>query len=168
MVLFIALLSVFLAAVFFCIFLFGVVTLLCVVALGIALGVLALVALRSVVTPFADRDAPGVDAMVEANARTVVDVDVVHGARVGANTTVMGSLQIGDDLAIFAARRVEIDCPAGGMVAAFARSCDACAWAVGRDNADWTELGADLSQFGLDRTRETACTGGICWRMRRH
>ncbi len=63
--------------------------------------------------------------MMKGNPRAIIDVDMVHAARIGADTSQVISLQAGNDLLEFAARGVKVDRPVGGVITAFSRSCDA-------------------------------------------
>ena len=69
--------------------------------------------------------------MVEAHARAVIDVDVVHSAGVSADAAGVIALQPGYDTTALAARCMEINCTAGCVIAALSRAGDARTRAMG-------------------------------------
>src|SRR5690606_39642175 len=93
--------------------------------------------------------------MVEAYARPVVHVDVVHPAAISPNSAGMVGFEPGYDLGTLSLRRMEIDSPAGCVVAALARSGNTRARAVRRNNAHRTELRPDLIELGFQGARQT-------------
>ena len=81
---------------------------------------------------------------MEAHTWTVVDVDMVHAARIGAHAATVIALEPSSHLTIFAARRVEVYGAARRMIAAATRSSDASAGTMCGNDLDRSELGADL------------------------
>lgn len=78
------------------------------------LGALCVVALLS------NRFAASIDAVVEPHARTIVDVNVMHTAGVGADAAGMVGFKPANDLLVLAAGRVEVHGAAGSVKAALA------------------------------------------------
>lgn len=93
---------------------------------------------------FSDRGANLIYAMVKANSWPIIQVDMVHAATVTANTAFVIFLQPGKHGAVLTFWRMKIYSAAGGVVAAFARTGDARAWAMSRDHPNLAEFFTDL------------------------
>jgi hypothetical protein len=104
--------------------------------------------------------------VVEADLRTIVDMDMVHAAAIGADATTVTGFEPSHDSAIFSTRWMEIHGPTRRMEAPPAAAGDAGPGPVGRNHRDAAELGADLGQAlakdaGQAPCRHTAGRGRV-------
>lgn len=112
--------------------------------------------------------------MVKSHARTIVEMNMVHAAAVGANAAAVIALEPGDNAAVLAARWMKINSPARSVQAAFSGAGDPCASAVSRDDPHGAELLANLCEPLFEKAWQAACAGRVggscreCRRCERH
>jgi len=99
--------------------------------------------------------------MVEPHLRSVIDVNVVHFATVGAHPACVIGLEPLGNRGILAARRVEIDGAATCMKAGLASATDPCARTVCGYDPDLSEFLSDLGKARFQNAGQAFCTDGF-------
>ena len=105
---------------------------------GFALGVVAFL------FALAQGDPIFVHTMVETDIGPVIKVNVMHAAAICSDTAFVIGSQPAYDLFVFAFGCVKVHRAARGVIAWFARACNACAGAMGGDDLHRSELLPDL------------------------